>query len=124
MVDTYRTNTYIVSGSAAAALKFKSNESGVGRFTDFLLPPLTFNEYIHLKNLDNLMTSSKIKWQDKDVEFFTATHLDVLNDHFIQYINYGGYPELIFSEKMQANPGRFIKQDIVDKVLMRDLPSL
>ncbi|MGB7395821.1 MAG: DUF4143 domain-containing protein [Pricia sp.] len=25
---------------------------------------------------------------------------------------------------MQANPGRFIKQDIVDKVLLRDLPSL
>ncbi len=124
MVDTYRSNKFIVSGSAAAALKFKSKESGAGRFTDFLLPPLTFNEYIHLKGLDNLMSPSKIKWQGKEVEFFTATHLDVLNDHFIKYINYGGYPELIFSEKMQANPGRFIKQDIVDKVLLRDLPSL
>lgn len=42
MVDTYRDSKFIVSGSAAAALKFKSNESGAGRFTHFLLPPLTF----------------------------------------------------------------------------------
>lgn len=31
----------LVSGSAAAALKRQSTESGAGRFTDFLLPPLT-----------------------------------------------------------------------------------
>ncbi|MGD8449926.1 MAG: AAA family ATPase, partial [Desulfobacterales bacterium] len=37
-----------VSGSAAAALKLKSHESGAGRFTDFLLPPLTFHEYLEL----------------------------------------------------------------------------
>ncbi|NEW83241.1 MAG: DUF4143 domain-containing protein, partial [Mariniphaga sp.] len=44
--------------------------------------------------------------------------------HFLKYINYGGYPEIIFSEKMQVNPSRFIKSDIIDKVLLRDLPSL
>ena len=43
---------------------------------------------------------------------------------FIDYINFGGYPEVIFSEKMQSNPGLFIKSDIIDKVLLRDLPSL
>ena len=39
----------LVSGSAAAALKRQSTESGAGRFTDFLLPPLTFSEYLHLR---------------------------------------------------------------------------
>ena len=38
----------VVSGSAAAALRLKSMESGAGRFTDFLLPPLTFHEYLDL----------------------------------------------------------------------------
>ena len=33
-----------VSESAAMALKMKSDESGAGRFHDFALPPLTFNE--------------------------------------------------------------------------------
>jgi predicted AAA+ superfamily ATPase len=39
-------------------------------------------------------------------------------------LNFGGYPEVIFSPQIQADLGRFIKSDIVDKVLLRDLPSL
>jgi len=35
---------FVVSGSANAALNRGSKESGAGRFTDFLLPPLTFAE--------------------------------------------------------------------------------
>ena len=46
LVDSYPKTKFVVSGSAAAALKFASIESGAGRFTDFMLPPLTFNEYI------------------------------------------------------------------------------
>ena len=42
MVDAYRNVKFIASGSAAAELKKRSNESGAGRFTDFHLPPLTF----------------------------------------------------------------------------------
>lgn len=124
LVDSYRKDKFIVSGSAAAALKFASNESGAGRFTDFLLPPLTFNEYISLKGLDRIITTTNLKWKDHITEFYSSSHLDELNKHFLDYINFGGYPEVIFSEKIQANPGRYIRQDIVDKVLLRDLPSL
>lgn len=124
LVDSYRKDKFIVSGSAAAALKFASNESGAGRFTDFLLPPLTFNEYISLKGLDRLIKTIDITWNNKIVDFYSTAHLEELNKHFIDYINFGGYPEVIFSEKIQANPGRYIRQDIVDKVLLRDLPSL
>jgi predicted AAA+ superfamily ATPase len=120
LVDSYRHDKFIVSGSAAAALKFASNESGAGRFTDFLLPPLTFHEYISMKQLDHII--QPVLLQGKD--FYTSTHLDELNKHFIHYINFGGYPEVIFSEKIQGDPGRYIRQDIVDKVLLRDLPGL
>ncbi|MEL6670849.1 MAG: ATP-binding protein [Bacteroidota bacterium] len=124
LVDSYKGCKFIASGSAAAALKYKSIESGAGRFTDFLLPPLTFHEYIHLKGLEGLIIPSRVEWKGTDQEFFSTTHIEVLNQHFIDYLNFGGYPEVIFSEKIQANPGRFIRQDIVDKVLLRDLPSL
>ena len=40
LVDRYKETKFIVSGSAAAALKRASMESGAGRFTDFILPPL------------------------------------------------------------------------------------
>lgn len=124
LVDSYRKDEFIVSGSAAAALKFASTESGAGRFTDFLLPPLTFHEYISLKGLDQLIKTIDITWNKKSVDFYSSAHLGELNNHFVDYINFGGYPEVIFSEKIQANPGRYIRQDIVDKVLLRDLPGL
>ncbi|HWV29169.1 MAG TPA: ATP-binding protein [Dyadobacter sp.] len=124
MVDSYPHTKIIVSGSAAAALRLKSNESGAGRFTEFMLPPLTFHEYIQLKKFDHLIRPSSIAWNGNVNKFFTSSHLTELNKHFIDYINFGGYPEVIFSETIQANPGRYIKSDIVDKVLLRDLPSL
>jgi uncharacterized protein len=124
LVDSYPNTKFVASGSAAAALKLKSNESGAGRFTDFMLPPLTFNEYIHLLQLQHLIIPAKIDWHDHTANFYESTNIALLNEHFLKYINYGGYPEIIFSEKLQVNPSRFIKSDIIDKVLLRDLPSL
>jgi len=124
LVDSYPNTKFVVSGSAAAALKLKSSESGAGRFTDFLLPPLTFHEYIHLKDYNHLIVKTKTNWKGIQTDWFKTTNIQELNKHFIDYINYGGYPEVIFSEKIQANVGRYIKSDIIDKVLLRDLPSL
>lgn len=39
LVDTYKNVKFVASGSAAAELKKRSDESGAGRFTDFCLPP-------------------------------------------------------------------------------------
>lgn len=124
LVDSYRKDKFVVSGSAAAALKFASTESGAGRFTDFLLPPLTFNEYIALKGLDHLIKSLQLQWNNKQANFYSTNHLNELNEHFLNYINFGGYPEVILSKRIQENPGRYIRQDIVDKVILRDLPNL
>lgn len=124
LVDSYPNTRFIVSGSAAAALRLKSNESGAGRFTDFMLPPLTFNEFLYLKELDRLILEKSIEWEGHLTQFFGTNNIAVLNDHFLQYINFGGYPEVIFSDVIQKDPGRYIRSDIVDKVLLRDLPGL
>ena len=76
LVDSYHHIKFIVSGSAAAALRLKSNESGAGRFTDFTLPPLTFHEYIHLKNLDNLIVPKKKKWNEFEITIFQTVNID------------------------------------------------
>ena len=124
LVDSYPNTKFIVSGSAAAALKLKSNESGAGRFTEFLLPPLTFQEYIILKGYDNLIIESKMRWNGTKIPVQGTNNISALNRHFIDYINFGGYPEVIFSTKIQSDLSRYIKSDIIDKVLLRDLPSL
>ena len=119
LIDTYRNVKFIASGSAAAALKMKSNESGAGRFTDFMLPPLTFFEYLNLLKLDSIIVNS-----NNGLSPYDSINIDELNRYFIDYINFGGYPEVVFSEKIRTNPGLYIKNDIIDKVLLRDLPSL
>ncbi len=107
----------LVSGSAAAALKRHSTESGAGRFTDFLLPPLTFPEYLHLRP-----EAAAIREEDPGV--YVLDDIARLNGQFVEYINFGGYPELALSPAVRDNPERFVKSDIVDKVLLRDLPQL
>lgn len=124
LVDTYRNCKFVASGSAAAALKKKSVESGAGRFTDFMLPPLTFNEFIHLKGYSNLIISAELKWAGQTIASYSVVDMRRLNDLFLNYINYGGYPEVVFSDRMQADPGQYIRHDIIDKVLLRDLPSM
>jgi len=121
LVDNYGSSIkFIVSGSAAGALRRKSQESGAGRFTDFMLPPLTFYEYLDLLGL----TDSYIIFNQKKTKAIGVKNIEELNKEFINYINYGGFPEAIFDENIRANPERFIRQDIIDKVLLRDLPSL
>ncbi len=110
LVDDYPTVRFVASGSAAAALRMKSNESGAGRFTDFLLPPLAFPEFLELTHRQALLEPN--------------VDLDVLDEVFVEYINYGGYPEMALQESVRRDPQRYVKSDIVDKVLLRDLPSL
>lgn len=124
LVDSYPKTKFIVSGSAAAALRIKSSESGAGRFHDFMLPPLTFQEFLHLQGLQNLVKSSVTTYKGRDFPFYTAVDVKELNIQFFNYLNYGGYPEVIFSETIRKNMQRYIKSDIIDKVLLRDLPSL
>jgi predicted AAA+ superfamily ATPase len=106
LVDSYPNIKFIVTGSAAAVLKRKSQESGAGRFTDFILPPLTFREFLKFQN----------------IEFDVP--ITVLNQAFMDYLAYGGYPEIVMSETLRQNADRYLKSDIIDKVLLRDLPSL
>jgi predicted AAA+ superfamily ATPase len=114
LVDSFAEYRFVVTGSAAAALRLKSNESGAGRFSDYILPPLTFAEYLMFIDREaELIQQAKFNSQ-----------IEELNQEFVNYLNFGGYPEAVFSETIRQNPGQYIKSDIIDKILLRDLPSL
>ena len=121
LVDSYPSYKFIVTGSAAAALRLKSNESGAGRFSDYILPPLTFAEYLAFISREEEL----IQYDNSgDKPIFKANNIEELNKEFINYLNYGGYPEAVFSSTIRSNQAQYIKSDIIDKVLLRDLPSL
>jgi predicted AAA+ superfamily ATPase len=121
LVDTFRHCRFVATGSAAAALKTKSAESGAGRFTEFVLPPLTFAEYLRFIGREDELIR---EYEEGEMIRHAARNIHQLNEEFINYLNFGGYPEAVFSETVKSNPRRYIKSDIIDKVLLRDLPSL
>ena len=122
LVDSFRGIQFVATGSAAAALKHKSAESGAGRFTEYVLPPLTFFEYLRFIGSEESLIIDDL--DRDDAGRFRTRDIHGLNDAFVNYVNFGGYPEAVFSESVRKNPRRYIKSDIIDKVLLRDLPSL
>ena len=122
LVDKFPRTRFVASGSAGAALKRRSDESGAGRFTDFELPPLTFAEFVRFRGVeDRLIDVDRSK---RDLHRYAARDIVGLNRQFVDYVNFGGYPEAVFSPEVQAQFSQFVGRDIVDKVLLRDLPSL
>lgn len=124
ITDSYPKTKFVVSGSAAAALKAKSTESGAGRFHDFILPPLTFQEFLSLQDMQHLVSPAEVSIGGEKISFYRSIDIKALNEQFFRYINYGGYPEIIFDTSIRKDLPGFIKNDIIDKVLLRDLPGL
>ncbi len=121
LTDKHPETRFIASGSAAAALKLKSQESGAGRFTDFFLPPLTFAEFLAFRGVEDELIKAHEVGQTLRYE---TPDIERLNSEFIGYLNFGGYPEAVLNETIQRDVQRFLGRDIIDKVLLRDLPSL
>ncbi len=125
LIDTFKKVKFTVSGSAAAALKKKSDESGAGRFTDYLLPPLTFAEFLIFSGRKAQLIIDVEKGDDEEKPSFADTlSIKELNKAFNDYISYGGYPEAVMSDDVRRNNHRYVKNDIIEKVLLGDLPTL
>jgi uncharacterized protein len=129
LVDSFADYRFVATGSAAAALRLKSIESGAGRFSDYVLPPLTFAEYLMFIGRETeLITTTPVTAteaeSDDGIYKYSVPDIEALNQEFVNYLNFGGYPEAVFSETIRQDPGQYIKSDIIDKVLLRDLPSL
>lgn len=115
----YQNSLFIGISSLAPAAGPKARAPG---FTEFLLPFLTFAEYMHLTRNDDLFDPS-----DRDIPggpFPTTRNIMAVNRHFMNYIKAGGYPEAVFSWEMRREPERFAKSAILDNILLSDVPNL
>lgn len=99
------------------------SEAGAGRFTGFVLPPLTFAEYLRFAQQEDALIRDGEASITSAPQYLT-NDIDALNTGFINYLDYGGLPEAVTNPVFSASPARLLRQDIVDKVLLEDLPSL
>lgn len=127
----YDTNPYcrgVATGSASPILIDKANESGVGRWSTLQIPTLSFYEYCDLLGVEKPKLLPEIKPSGlSDLPQHEQTmlfeRLSPLQKHLNRYLTVGGFPELaLSSDELFAQ--RVMRDDVVDKVLKRDIPAL
>ncbi|MDE0539033.1 MAG: ATP-binding protein [Rhodospirillales bacterium] len=123
LIDSYPQFRFVCSGSAAAALRLKSQESGAGRFTEFMLPPLMFSEYLSFIGQEDRLFGLNTEDDEPTIRLL-PDDVEELNQEFVRYLNIGGLPEVVYSKTIRQNMERYVREDIVDRVLLSDLPSL
>lgn len=118
----------VATGSASPALIKGNQESGAGRWTVIQVPTMSFYEYCELLDLErpelpkNLkMTQMLNMTQPERTQIMLQ--LSKVQNHFNRYLQVGGFPELALADN-DIMAQQIMREDVVDKVLKRDLPSL
>lgn len=128
LYDTQPTTKIVATGSASPALVRGSTESGAGRWSAIQVPTLSFYEYCALIGVPDLQLEPTLKpsallgmdqWQRGQV----MSKIAAVQNHFIRYLQVGGFPELALA-KNDLLAEQVMREDVVDKVLKRDLPAL
>jgi predicted AAA+ superfamily ATPase len=118
----------VATGSASPALMKGHQESGAGRTTVIQVPTMSFYEYCEILDLPKpaldkeLKVSSFLHMDKKEQTAVMLSLSDILN-HFSRYLQVGGFPELALADN-DLMAQQILREDVVDKVLKRDLPSL
>jgi len=126
-VDFNKHRRIIFTGSAMPLLHDKQ-ESGVGRWHTIRLTTLSFFEYLQIKKLalPRLPALNSLEelftWPEK--KFYEAAETaHAYIGHFHEYLIRGGFPQTDLVESIHQAQ-RLLREDIIDKVLKRDMTAL
>lgn len=126
--DTQPDTRVAATGSASPSLMKGSRESSAGRWSVIQIPTLSFYEYCELLGLDrpdipdNLKVTSLLhKTQIERTQIMLQP--SKVQNHFMRYLQVGGFPELALADNDLLSQ-QIMREEVVDKVLKRDLPAL
>lgn len=126
--DTQPDTQVVATGSASPALIKGNQESGAGRWSVIQVPTMSFYEYCELLNIPrpklpkDLKITPLIRMTQQE-RTRIMTQLSMVQKHFNRYLQIGGFPELALADN-DILAQQIMREDVVDKVLKRDLPSL
>lgn len=118
----------VATGSASPAIIKGSSESGAGRWSVISVPTMSFYEYCELvgvstPNFEKSLKISSFLSLSRIEQTEIMLKLSEVQKHFSRYLQIGGFPELaLANDDIMAQ--QTMREDVVDKVLKRDLPSL
>jgi len=108
LIDLFPATRFCASGSVAP-------KPGVGRWIEYLLPPLSFAEFVDLTHrTDQLFERGTRKLRG----------IAALNRVFVEYLNLGGFPAPLFDDTVRDGMEGFAAGDIVARALLHDGPSV
>lgn len=126
-VDFQKRRRIAVTGSATP-LVTEGQESGVGRWQSIRLPTLSFYEYLQIRNLPTPdlpeipSLNALFEWP-KGRFSKVAAEAQPLVGLFHEYLLRGGFPQTAQIDSISMAQ-KLLREDIVDKVLMRDMTAL
>lgn len=126
-VDFEKRRRIAVTGSATP-LTTDGQESGVGRWHTIKLATLSFYEYLQIKKLQvpNLPGVSSLAnifdWEPASL-VKVADEARPIVSYFHDYLLRGGFPQCALVESIPLAQ-KLLREDIVDKVLKRDMTAL
>jgi hypothetical protein len=126
-VDFFKTKRIVFTGSATPLIHL-GQESGVGRWHTLRLATLSFYEYLQIKKikLPNISPISSLRdlFNAQRNEFIRmGESVSSLIGHFHEYLVRGGFPQTALIESITQSQ-KLLREDIVDKVLKRDMTAL
>ena len=118
----------VATGSASPALIKGNQESGAGRWSTIQVPTMSFYEYCELLDVDRPILPKELKitpllYKTQQERTNIMLQLSKVQNHFNRYLQVGGFPELALADN-DVMAQQIMREDVVDKVLKRDLPSL
>lgn len=127
-VDFQRGAQRVAVTGSASPLRNGSTESGVGRLETIPLPTLSFGEFLKLRKIEPIEPAAAkslrelFEWEPADfARIMPAAR--ALTVHFHEYLLRGGFPEpALVSDLSRCQ--RLLREDIVEKVLKRDMTAL
>jgi predicted AAA+ superfamily ATPase len=123
----FQSDLRIAATGSASPLR-DAVESGVGRWETIPLPTLAFTEFLRLRKIalpeipEVKSLRALFEWSSSD--FARTAHVGrTLTPHFHDYLLRGGFPEPALTTEL-TRCQRLLREDIVDKVLKRDMTAL
>ncbi|MEA4948237.1 MAG: AAA family ATPase, partial [Petrimonas sp.] len=118
----------VATGSTSPVLMKGTNESGAGRWSIIQVPTMSFYEYCELMNIDrpdlaDSVTITALLHMSQQERTQIMLQLSKVYNHFTRYLQIGGFPELALADD-DFMAQQILREDVVDKVLKRDLPSI
>ena len=118
----------VATGSASPVLVKGNVESGTGRWSVIQVPTLSFYEYcalvgVKLPALPPEIRPTAFLYMTQPERTEIMAKLAPAQNHFSRYLRVGGFPELALANN-DIMAQQIMREDVVDKVLKRDLPSL